>query len=35
LPAAGGFVFVGPKTPEKLAIRMGRCCLFSIVCIRF
>jgi hypothetical protein len=23
------------KTPEKVAIRMGRCCLFSIICGRF
>jgi hypothetical protein len=23
------------KTTEKLAVRMGRCCLFSVICIEF
>ena len=26
---------LGLKTPEKPAIRMGRCCLFSGICVDF
>jgi len=36
IPLCGmGDFRASPKTPEKLAIRMGRCCLFSIICVRF